>query len=155
SVWVATGGGLSRIRDGRIATLGAANGLPCSNIDSTIEDADGALWLYTSCGIAHVSRADLRAWTDAADRGDTRWQVRPDVLDSRDGAPRAVEFMTMTPHIAIAGDRKVWMASNEGVAVVDPVHLPHNALAPPIRIEQLFADRKEYRAAAGQPLPPL
>ena len=49
TAWVATEeGGLSRIKDGRIATLTTKNGLPCNAIHWSIEDDDrslGAAWL--------------------------------------------------------------------------------------------------------------
>jgi len=43
-----------------------------------------------------------------------------------------------------------------GVGVVDPRHLPFNALPPPVHIEQIVADRKTYETATSGPvrLPP-
>ena len=156
TVWVGTDGGLSRIRAGRVATLSTANGLPCNSVDSTIEDAGGGTWLYTPCGVVRVPPAEMRGWTNAIDRGDVAPQVRPIVLDSRDGAPRAVpSSLTMTPHMAIGADGKIWLAAQDGVAVVDSVQLPHNALPPPVHIEQLVADRRTYDVTSGVRLPPL
>src|SRR5208283_4226644 len=40
TLWVATQGGLSRLKDGRIATLTSKNGLPCDTIHWTMEDDD-------------------------------------------------------------------------------------------------------------------
>src|SRR5262249_22547024 len=37
-VWVATEGGLSRLKDGRIATLRSSNGLPCAAVHWMMED---------------------------------------------------------------------------------------------------------------------
>ena len=156
TVWVGTDGGLSRIRAGRVATLSSANGLPCNSVDSTIEDAGGGIWLYTPCGVVHLPPAEMRGWTDVIDRGDVAPQVRPIVLDSRDGAPRAVaSSLTMTPHVAIGADGKIWLAAQDGVAVVDSVQLPRNAIPPPVHIEQLVADRRAYDARTGVRLPPL
>jgi len=51
TLWAATEeGGLSRIKDSRIATLTTKNGLPCDKIHWSIEDDDRSLWLYTACG---------------------------------------------------------------------------------------------------------
>ena len=156
TVWVGTDGGLSRIRAGRVATLGTANGLPCDSVDSTIEDADGGTWLYTPCGVVRVPPAEMRGWTDAIDRGDVAPQVRPIVLDSRDGAPRAVaSSLTMMPHMAIGADGRIWLAAQDGIAVIDSVRLPHNALSPPVHIEQFVADRRTYDATSVVRLPPL
>ncbi len=150
TVWVGTDGGLSRIRAGRVATLSSANGLPCNSIDSTIEDAGGGIWLYTPCGVVHLPSAEMRGWTDVIDRGGVAPQVRPVVLDSRDGAPRAVaSSLTMTPHMAIGADGKIWLAAQDGIAVVDSIQWPRNAMPPPVHIEQLVADRRAYDVKAG------
>ena len=61
ALWVATEGGLSRIQDGRIATLTSRNGLPCDTIHWTIEDDDRSLWLYTACGLVRIRRTELDA----------------------------------------------------------------------------------------------
>ena len=61
TAWVATEGGLSRIQDGRIATLTSRNGLPCDTIHWTIEDDDRSLWLYTACGLVRIRRTELDA----------------------------------------------------------------------------------------------
>ena len=52
AVWVATDGGLSRLKAGRIATLDSRGGLPCDVLDSSIDDDDGSTWLYAACFVA-------------------------------------------------------------------------------------------------------
>ena len=81
TLWVASDAGLIRLKANRIAMLDIASGLPCEQVDSTIEDDHGALWLYTSCGIASVPAADVEAWTGSIDVG------RSAATDP-DGAPR-------------------------------------------------------------------
>src|SRR5262249_28148125 len=51
TLWAATEGGLSRIRDGRIATLTHDNGLPCETVHWSVEDDDHFIWLYMPCGL--------------------------------------------------------------------------------------------------------
>ena len=63
AVWAATAGGLSRIKDDRIATMTTANGLPCDAVHWTITDADRSLWLLMPCGFVRISSAELEAWT--------------------------------------------------------------------------------------------
>ena len=49
ALWAATQqGGLSRIKDGRVATLTTRNGLPCDTIHWSMEDDDRSLWLYAA-----------------------------------------------------------------------------------------------------------
>src|SRR5262249_34417142 len=44
-LWAATGGGLSRLKDGRVATLTSKNGLHCDNIHWLLEDEARSLWM--------------------------------------------------------------------------------------------------------------
>src|SRR6201999_342404 len=45
TVWVATEGGLNRLKNGRIARLTSESGLPCSAVHWVIEDNDHSFWL--------------------------------------------------------------------------------------------------------------
>jgi ligand-binding sensor domain-containing protein len=49
TLWAATEGGLSRLKDGHIVTLNSKNGLPCDTVHWVIEDDDHSFWLYTAC----------------------------------------------------------------------------------------------------------
>jgi ligand-binding sensor domain-containing protein len=60
-LWAATEGGLSRLKDGRILTLTAANGLPCDGIHWMVEDDAHFFWLYTPCGLIRVGRQRVGA----------------------------------------------------------------------------------------------
>jgi signal transduction histidine kinase/ligand-binding sensor domain-containing protein len=156
AVWAATQGGLSRIRAGRIATLDANRGLPCDSLISSIEDDEGSTWIYATCGLVRIARADLDAWIAAVDQGKAPPTIRTTVLGNGDGVrsspPPGGSF---TPHLAAARDGRLWFATRDGVTSVDPRHLPFNALPPPVRVEQVVADRKTYEPSAQLGLPPL
>ena len=65
ALWASTqNGGLSRIKNGHVATLTTSNGLPCDNIHWSAESDDGSMWLYTVCGIVRVTRGQLEAWIE-------------------------------------------------------------------------------------------
>src|SRR5262249_23658243 len=69
SIWAATGGGLSRIRAGRIATLNARTGLPCDGVLASIADDEGSTWVYTVCGLVRIPGSDIDSWIAAVDQG--------------------------------------------------------------------------------------
>ena len=157
TLWASTDGGLTRIKGGRFATLTSKSGLPCDAVHSAIMDGDGAMWVYSSCGMVRIARSDLDAWTTAVDLDKPPPAVRMAVLDDSDGVPGFLTpGSTATPHLTKARDGKLWFLSVDGVTVVDPRHLPFNTLPPPLHVEQIVADRKAYEAASSQPqLPPL
>jgi signal transduction histidine kinase/ligand-binding sensor domain-containing protein len=155
TIWVATEGGLSRLRNGRVHTLTAQNGLPCDAVHWVIEDDDHAVWLYTACGLLRLARSELDAWAAAAERGgqpDT--DVHPMVLDESDGVRIHASAGGFTPQLAKSGDGRIWFLPWDGVGVIDPRDLPFNRLAPPVHVEQITAGGARYPASSGLQLPP-
>ncbi|HEY8149701.1 MAG TPA: two-component regulator propeller domain-containing protein [Vicinamibacteria bacterium] len=151
TVWVATQGGLSRLKDGRAATLTSANGLPCNAVHWARKDDDGSLWLYTACGLVRVVRSEIEAWAAAIDRNEKpNPKVQTTVFDSSDGVRTRSAPSGFSPTVAKTADGRIWfVAAGTGVSVVDPRHLPFNPLAPPVHVEQITADRRHYDAATG------
>ena len=140
ALWAATMGGLSRIKDSRIATLTSRNGLPCDTIIWVIEDDNHSFWLYTACGLVRIPRTELDAWI-----ADPNRKVQITVWDAADGVRlRSSAASEYGPRVAKGTDGKIWFVTGEGVQVVDPRYLAVNKLPPPVRIEQIVADQKIY-----------
>ena len=100
ALWAATqDGGLSRIKDGRIATLTTKNGLPCDTIHWTIEDDDRSFWLYTACGLVRIARTELDAWI-----ADPKRRIETTVWDAADG----VRLRSTSPSLLRSSRREVY-----------------------------------------------
>jgi ligand-binding sensor domain-containing protein/signal transduction histidine kinase len=160
TLWAATEGGLSRLKDGHVATLTGKNGLPCDSVHWAMEDDAHAFWLYTACGLVRIARSELDTWVAAVKQGkDARPTIRVTVFDSSDGVRNFVGAGHYSPQVAKSSDGRLWFADLDGVNVVDPNHLPFNRLPPPVHVEQLIADRKTYDATSDVNghvrLPPL
>jgi signal transduction histidine kinase/ligand-binding sensor domain-containing protein len=141
ALWASTEeGGLSRIKDGHIATITTRNGLPCNTIHWSIEDNDRSLWLYAACGLVRIARAELDAWI-----ADPARRIEMKVWDAADGVIlHSVAPSSFGPPFAKSIDGKLWLLIGEGIEVVDPGHLAFNTLPPPVHIEQIIADHKIY-----------
>jgi signal transduction histidine kinase/ligand-binding sensor domain-containing protein len=140
AVWAGTEGGFSRIKDGHITTLTKNDGLPCDTIHWVMEDDDGALWLYTVCGLVRITRTDLDGWIN-----DPKRKVQTTVWDAADGVTlRSVPPSPFGPNFAKASDGKLWFHTGEGIQLVDPHHVAFNKVPPPVFIEQIVADNKIY-----------
>jgi len=157
SLWAATEGGLSRIRDSHIITLTGKNGLPCDTVHWSIEDDDHFVWIYTSCGLVRTAESELDAWVN-----DPKRTVQTRVFDAFDGVASLGVYGGYGPHVTKSPDGKIWFVTNDGVSVIDPRHLPTNKLPAPVHVEQITADRKMYwqnssgDASSSHPkLPPL
>ncbi len=161
TLWVAATGGLSRLKDGRVATLTSRDGLPCDSIGWVVEDDAHSLWLGMCGGLVEIKREEIDSWAAERDRGgnDAKRLIRATVFDTSDGVRTWVNASYYSAPAAKASDGKVWFMSPDGVSVVDPRHLPFNALPPPVHIEQVIADHKTYAVASdangGVSLPAL
>jgi len=160
TVWAATQGGLSRLKNGRVATLTSKNGLPCDAVHWVIQDNDHSSWLYMPCGLVRIGRSEVDAWAVAADKDkDTKRTIEATGVDSSDGVRSRAFPGGFTPQVTRSPDGKLWFATDDGVSVVDPRHVAFNKLPPPVHIEQITADHKTYAATSDANgsvrLPPL
>ena len=145
TVWAATQGGLSRLKNGRVATLSTKNGLPCDAVNTVIRDNEQSFWLYTACGMVRITRPEVDAWSNAVDKQqDTKLTIQFMVFDTSDGVRSESVGWGFSPKVTRSSDGRLWFATPDGLSVVDPKHLPFNKLLPPVRIEQITADRKNY-----------
>jgi signal transduction histidine kinase/ligand-binding sensor domain-containing protein len=152
TLWAATEGGLSRIKDGRVTTLSRRNGLPCDPVLWMLRDDDRAYWLYTSCGLFRLSPADMQAWI--ANPGHS---VGFRAYDAAEGLRILPDYPAggALPRAVKGRDGRIWFAAFDGLSVIDPRRLPSNTLPPPVRVEQVTADDKTYDTGHGLRLPPL
>ena len=139
ALWASTEGGLSRLKDSRVATLTSKNGLPCDTVHWAIEDDDHSLWLYMACGLVRIARSELDAWA-----ADPKRTIQTTVLDSSDGVRSLSSPGHYHPQVAKTPDGKIWFLPWDGVSVIDPRNLAFNKLPPPVHIEQIVADGKTY-----------
>ncbi|MGB9432276.1 MAG: ATP-binding protein, partial [Candidatus Acidiferrum sp.] len=145
TLWAATEGGLSRLKNGHVNTLTARNGLPCDSVNWVIENDGHSFWLYMACGLVRIPRSEVEAWAIAVDKyKDTYHKVQATVFDTSDGVRIEATPEDFTPRVGRSPDGKLWFLPGDGVSVVDPRHLPFNKLPPPVHIEQVTADRKTY-----------
>ena len=151
AIWAATDDGLSRITNGRVATLTTANGLPCDAVHWIMEDDLSSYWLYTQCGLVRIARTELDAWTS-----DPKRMIHPTTFDSADGIrlPHLMRFKAFRPQVTKASDGKIWFVNGDKVSFIDPSHIGINTLPPPVHIEQITANGKTYDATRGLRLPP-
>ena len=91
TLWAATEGGLSRVKDGRVATLTSKNGLPCDTVHWVMEDDDHSFWLYMACGLVRIARPELDAWVT-----DPKRTIQTTVFDSSDGVRSHADTVAAT-----------------------------------------------------------
>jgi PAS domain S-box-containing protein len=148
SLWAAAENGLSLIKNGRVATLTTANGLPCDAVHWIIEDDRSSYWLYTRCGLLRIARTELDAWA-----ADPKRTVRATAFDAADGIRPVATLKGFRPAVTKSSDGRIWFLNGDTVSVIDPSRVGINALPPPVHIERMVADDKSYDLRPGMRLP--
>ena len=149
AVWAATEGGLSRVKNRLVTTLTHRNGLPCDAVNWVMEDDDGSFWLYMPCGLVRIARSELEGWVS-----DRRRTVQIAVFDSSNGVRTRALAGHSSRKVTKSPDGKIWFSPPDGVSVINPRHLSFNKLPPPVHIEQVVADGKQYDPSRSLRLPP-
>jgi PAS domain S-box-containing protein len=124
-----------------------------------MEDDAQSVWLMMPCGLVRVARSELDTWASAADK--TPGMIRSTVFDNSDGLRTLAVVGDYTPRVDKSADGKLWFSVPDGISFVDPHNLPFDKFPPPVHIEEVTADRREYldNSSGGTPsnprLPPL
>ena len=103
SLLVSTTEGLFRWDGSVWSVLNRRNGLPCDAIFSAAEDNDGALWLYSQCGLVKLGRAELTEWRTHSDS-----MLNAEVFDRFDGTRPHMASGSVQPIVSKASDGRLW-----------------------------------------------
>jgi signal transduction histidine kinase/ligand-binding sensor domain-containing protein len=147
SVLGTTAFGLVAWRNGKTQILTSRNGLPCDGMIGATWDNQGALWLYTDCGLARIDKADVEKWW-----ANSEAIVAPRVFDAFDGVESGTPDYNPA---AKSSDGKLWFANHSALQMIDPGHLVRNGMPPPVHVENLIADHKDFFPTQDLRLPPL
>lgn len=147
-VWFGATKGLVGFKDGNLQTMTSANGLPCERINTLILDNQRSLWLYAQCGLIRIDHNELEDW----------WR-HPGIhvkntlfgaLDGFQGGPSPFR-----PAAAKSSDGHLWFVNGSVVQTINPSLLFMNPLPPPVHIERVIANTKDYSPENPIRLPEL
>ena len=139
-----------RLRDGHITRFAKKEGLFDERATTVLVDEDDNLWASNSNGIYMVPRQDLE------DYGESRLaSVRAAHYGIEDGMKTSESSMSgHQPSGVRTRDGRLWFATAKGVVVIDPRHLRHNSLVPPVVLEEVLVDGVTVPAENGFVLRP-
>ena len=149
SLLVPTSGGLFRLNEERWSVLDSKNGLPCNLTFSAIRDNSDSLWLYALCGLIKIESSEVARWRD---RPESNLAFK--VFDVYDGAHPGMQT-SFQPATTKATNGQLWFTNNILLQMIDPAHLYGNNIPPPVLIEEVIADKKNYQPQDGLSLPAL
>jgi signal transduction histidine kinase/streptogramin lyase len=136
-LWIGTyDGGLSRFEKGRFTRYTVREGLFNNGVFQILEDSRGNFWMSSNRGIYRVSKRQLNDF--AAGKTNT---IRPIQYGKLDGMRNIECNGGISPAGIKAQDGRLWIPTQDGVAVIDPEKLPDGPLPTPVAIESCLIDR--------------
>ena len=134
-IWVGGELGLMFFNEGRFRRVTVA-AEQLGTVSGIIETADHGLWLNEMRGIVQIPPEEIRRFI--ADPNYTVSYRRFDYLDGLTGAPQ----MTFTNSTAVeASDGRLWFATNNGLAWIDPAQVVRNVVPPPVSILSISSEK--------------
>jgi signal transduction histidine kinase len=125
------------VRAGQLQAMTTSNGLPCERTNTLILDNHRSLWLYAQCGLIKIDHSELEKWWRHPDV-----QVKTTVFDAMDGFQGGPS--SFRPAATKSSDGRLWFVNGTVVQTIHPDHVYRNELPPPVHIEQVIADAKNY-----------
>ncbi len=148
--WVGTyGQGLLRVRDGRLAIVNDADGLPDASVSSITEDAAGLLWLSHNQGVTRVSRTALGAYLEGRAAGPALPPLMRTFVEA-DGMPSTETNGGFQGAALLFADGQLWVPTIRGVAVFRPGEIAQAPSHPLTRLEQVEVDDVRQPLGPGE-----
>lgn len=128
TLWIGTyGGGLNRIRDGKLSVYTRANGLADDSVSCILPDAQDRLWLAGNRGVTLVDPVSA-----------TPEAILSQSFDEKDGLTPAEANGGNQSSCLMDDDGRFWIALVRGFALLDPSrYTPPPVTAPPVHIERV------------------
>jgi signal transduction histidine kinase/ligand-binding sensor domain-containing protein len=141
-----TSAGLDILRDGRMETIAAAQGLPSDSVLQIEEDRDGGLWFANPAGVYRIAHAQIDAFLAHRIAA-----VSPEIYTERDGLPSRDLLPISGTLAARSADGRIWFATTRGPAAGSwqPEAAPH-AIVDNINADGVTLPRHDARIAPGR-----
>ncbi len=150
AVWIGTyNHGLKVHKDGRWGSLTVDQGLFDNRVYAILEDAGGHLWLTSERGIFMAKKTELE---NAA--FDPRQRIHGRLFDESDGLSSRI-CNNGSPAAWKDKAERMWFATLKGVALIDPLRIRQNEMAPTMLVEEVVVDNRSLPIAGSRGATPL
>jgi ligand-binding sensor domain-containing protein len=137
--WIAThGAGLKRLslKDGKIISYTAANGLTTDYIYQFFADRQGHFWLMSAGGILRIEKSGLNSFA-----GGSTDKIRCTSFGRADGMKSSEFHSEFSRNSALkTGNGEIWFLTRKGISIVNPEKIRVNKVPPSLPL--LFYPRK-------------
>jgi signal transduction histidine kinase len=148
-VWVGGELGLALLHGDQFHTVQVADGADFGSVSDIVPTEDG-IWLTAAKGIVHIPGTEVEQLA-----GNPGHQVRYEVFDLESDLPEALSAFRERIRAIEGRDGVLWFLTHEGIATIDPRHVPRRPPAPLVIVRRVTADDRDYPPHQGLSLPPL
>lgn len=135
-IWISGSQGIG-VTDGTKTQWVSSRRLPWLSNILAITASDTDVWLVNARAIIRVDRAQLMGAMGGAPN-----PVTHETFDSLDGLPGPPE--TSGNALVLDNERRLWIATANGLAWLDTGRVSENRLAPPLRVTAVIANATKY-----------
>ena len=135
-LWIMTGTGVSRLRDGKFMSIGMENGLETDGIFQMVYDNTGTVWLTSNIGVSSVRRTELDKLMD----GGTTY-INSKSYGKSDGL--ISNGVTSTSLSMSDSSGRTWFTLTDGFAIYDPFRMT-NKTVPPVQFDRYSLDSEAF-----------
>ncbi|MCP5052851.1 MAG: response regulator, partial [bacterium] len=146
ALWIGTGAGLSRMKNGKLTSITTKEGLFHDRIFTILEGNNGYFWMSCNKGIFRVSKKELNDFCDGG-----RKNIQCQSFDEKDGMKSRECNGGFQPAGWKSTDGKLWFPTMKGLVMIDPNKIDTNRLPPPVKVEAITVDNKKIQAPFSQP----
>lgn len=150
-VWLGGAGGVQLFHDGHFYLMRWKDGTVPGRVSGVVETETGDLWINGFSGVTHVSASELKRWL-----GDPSSAISGERLDELDGLPGLSGETLPAPSLVEAPDGRLWFATTQGIAWLDPKTFDknRNRVPPPVMISAVISNGTTYADSQTVTLPP-
>ncbi|MBQ1662226.1 MAG: hypothetical protein II054_06970 [Treponema sp.] len=148
ALWICTGTGVSRMKDGKFFNYTKSTGLGTDSIFQIVADNSGNAWFTSNGGVSNAKVQDLISMAEGK-----KQTLSPKFFSRFDGLK--TRGVTSTSLALFDSRGLAWFPLVDGVAVTEPSSMNATKIAPVVNIEKIMVDEKTiYPDGKAIVLPP-
>jgi len=145
-IWIGGEFGLEFFDGSRFQPVTPSDGSAFGGISGIVADPEDGLWFSDNRGVIHTREAQLRELGAG--------KVEFETFGLLDGLSAELRGPLASPSAVQTTDGRIWFATTNGLAWINPKRIVRNTVPPPVSIESVIADGKKYYNSTVMRLPP-
>ena len=145
-IWIGGEFGLEFFDGSRFQPVYPSDGGTFGGVSGIVVDPEGGLWFSENRGIVHIREAQLRQLGSS--------KVEFESFGLLDGLTAELRGPLASPSTLQTTDGRIWFATSNGLAWINPKRIVRNTVSPPVLIESVTANGRKYNNSTSLKLPP-